>query len=401
MSRRPLRLEEFPDSPYATELCRGATTKPFAPALEAEYTAAHLQRVRWRLRLWHSLSAFIAVIFSVAEISRAGFNAFVSWLHLGLLLPIALTLVMIAWSRAYERYYLAVANALLPMFVGLIAAFIALSMARGNVEQLSALTINLVGLFFFAGLFYRAALIATATAFLSFICTALIVSLPIEVLLKSVVVMSLTSGVAGLIYFDVEKTYRISFLEGALLTELGTRDGLTTLMNRRAFDEHLLRVWKQALRDQRVLGVLMIDIDNFKEYNDTHGHQAGDEAICHVARAIQAYSRRPLDMAARYGGEEFSVILYDLPGEHVTDLAERLRQNIASIAGSPTVSVGAGIAVPTLGRTPQGLVLMADQALYEAKRAGRNRVVFKGVHDYQAQATGAFTAARLRRSQFY
>jgi diguanylate cyclase (GGDEF)-like protein len=287
------------------------------------------------------------------------------------------------------------------MFVGLIATFIALSMARGNVEQLSALTVNLVGLFFFAGLFYRAALIATATAFLSFICTALIVSLPVEVLLKSVVVMALTSGVAGLIYFDVEKTYRISFLEGALLTELGTRDGLTTLMNRRAFDEHLLRVWKQALRDQRVLGVLMIDIDNFKEYNDTHGHQAGDEAICHVARAIQAYSRRPLDMAARYGGEEFSVILYDLPGEHVTDLAERLRQNIASIAGSPTVSVGAGIAVPTLGRTPQGLVLMADQALYEAKRAGRNRVVFKGVHDYQAQATGAFTAARLRRSQFY
>lgn len=401
MSRRPLRLEEFPDSPYATELCRGATTKPFAPMLEAEYTAAHLQRVRWRLRLWHSLSAFIAVIFSVAEVSRAGFDAFLSWLHLGLLLPIAVILVMIAWSRAYERYYLPVANVLLPMFVGLIAAFIALSMARGNVEQLSALTVNLVGLFFFAGLFYRAALIATATAFLSFICTALIVGLPVEVLLKSVVVMSLTSGVAGLIYFDVEKTYRISFLEGALLTELGTRDGLTALMNRRAFDEHLLRVWKQALRDQRVLGVLMIDIDNFKEYNDTHGHQAGDEAICHVARAIQAYSRRPLDMAARYGGEEFSVILYDLPGEHVTDLAERLRQNIASIAGSPTVSVGAGIAVPTLGRTPQGLVLMADQALYEAKRAGRNRVVFKGVHDYQAQATGAFTAARLRRSQFY
>lgn len=401
MSRRPLRLEEFPDSPYATELCRGATINPFAPPLEAEYTAAHLQRVRWRLRLWHSLSAFIAAIFSATEISRMGFGAFLSWVHLGLLLPIALILVVIAWSRAYERYYLTAANALMPVFVGLVAAFIAMSMARGNVEQLSALTVNLVGLFFFTGLFYRAALIATATAFLSFICTAIIVSLPLDVLLKSVVVMSLTSGVAGLIYFDVEKTYRISFLEGALLTELGTRDGLSGLMNRRAFDEHLLRVWKQALRDQRVLGVLMIDIDHFKEYNDTQGHQAGDEAICHVARAIQAYSRRPLDMAARYGGEEFSVILYDLPAEHVTDLAERLRQNVASIAGSPTVSVGAGIAVPTLGRTPQGLVLMADQALYEAKRAGRNRVVFKGVHEYQAQATGAFTSARLRRSQFY
>jgi diguanylate cyclase (GGDEF)-like protein len=401
MSRRPLRLEEFPDSPYATELCRGATIKPFAPPLEAEYTAAHLQRVRWRLRLWHSLSAFIAVIFSVAEILRVGIGAFLAWVHLGLLLPIALTLVAIAWSRAYQRYYLPVANATMPVFVGLVAAFIAMSMARGHVEQLSVLTVNLVGLFFFTGLFYRAALVATAAAFLSFVCTAIIVSLPLDVLLKSVVVMSLTSGVAGLIYFDVEKTYRISFLEGALLTELGTRDGLTGLMNRRAFDEHLLRVWKQALREQRVLGVLMIDIDDFKEYNDTHGHQAGDEALSHVARAIQAYSRRPLDMAARYGGEEFAVILYDLPAEHVTDLAERLRQNVASIAGSPTVSVGAGIAVPTLGRTPQGLVLMADQALYEAKRAGRNRVVFKGVHEYQAQATGAFTAARLRRSQFY
>jgi diguanylate cyclase (GGDEF)-like protein len=399
MSRRPLRLEEFPDSPYATELCRGATTGPFAPRLEAEYTAAHLQRARWRLRIWHTLSAFLATVFCVADLSRVGIAAPIAWVDVGVLLPIAVGLAWVAWSNGYERHYLRAAGMLLPVFVGLIAAYVAMAMGRGGSEHLSVLTVNLVGVFFFTGLFYRAALIATASAFLIFICVALIVPLPFDTLLRSVVVMSLTSGVAALIAFDVEKAYRISFLEGALLTELVARDGLTGLMNRRAFDEHLMRVWKQALRDQRALGVLMIDIDHFKLYNDTHGHQAGDEIIRKVSQTIQAFSRRPLDLAARYGGEEFSVILYDLAAEHVTDLAERLRQNVAAAAGGTTVSVGAGIAVPTLGRTPQGLVLMADQALYDAKRAGRNCVVFKGIHDHQAQATGAFVAARLRRSQ--
>jgi diguanylate cyclase (GGDEF)-like protein len=181
-------------------------------------------------------------------------------------------------------------------------------------------------------------------------------------------------------------------------------------MNRRAFDEHLLRVWQHALRDQRSIAVLMIDIDHFKRYNDDFGHQAGDLALRSVARIIQGFARRPLDLAARYGGEEFAVILYDLALPHVQEMAESLRKGVQNLQIEPheaeaapgrevTVSVGVGLAAPVIGRTPQGAVQLADEALYEAKQAGRNRVVVKGTDAYMLLNTGAFTTRKDSRRQ--
>ena len=95
-------------------------------------------------------------------------------------------------------------------------------------------------------------------------------------------------------------------------------------MNRRSFDEHLPKVWQQALRDQCAIAILMIDIDHFKRYNDTHGHLVGDATLRSVAKAVQEVSRRPLDLAARYGGEEFAVILYGPTGQQALEMAERL-----------------------------------------------------------------------------
>jgi diguanylate cyclase (GGDEF)-like protein len=163
-----------------------------------------------------------------------------------------------------------------------------------------------------------------------------------------------------------------------------------------------LQVWQHALREQRQVAVLMIDIDHFKLYNDTHGHQAGDLVLRGVASAIQGFARRPLDMAARFGGEEFVVILYDLALPQV-QLADGLRKAVeglgiavqqsgASTAYGVTVSVGVSIAVPTIGRTPQGALQLADEAMYEAKQAGRNRVVVKGTEAYALLQTGRFKA---------
>ena len=151
----------------------------------------------------------------------------------------------------------------------------------------------------------------------------------------------------------------------------------------------------------------MIDIDHFKRFNDESGHQAGDLALRAVADVIAGLARRPLDIAARYGGEEFAIVLYDLAVEHVADIAERLRLGVQSlevndlrVAGGPefrvTVSVGVGVAAPTMGRTPQGAVQLADEALYEAKGAGRNRVVMKGTEIYGLLETGAFKAGKRR-----
>jgi diguanylate cyclase (GGDEF)-like protein len=402
MRTNRLNLEDFPDSAYAHELRRGLAHLRFEPPLEAEYTVAHLQHVRLRVRIWFSVTAVLAVLFTVDQVRRASLWSPVSLAHMGALVPCAVALVWLVWSRHYERFYLPAARVLVPIFGALIAAFIALALTDGRDEQLAALTVNLVAVFFFAGLMFRQGLLTSAIMIIAFVVSAFAVSLPYAMLLKSMVIMTLTSGIAAIVYWDVEQSYRRKFLEDALISELVARDSLSGLMNRRAFDEHLRRVWQHALRDQRLIAVFMIDIDHFKRYNDDLGHQAGDLALQSVARVIQGFARRPLDLVARYGGEEFAVILYDLGFAHIQDTAERLREAVQNLKIKPlgadvrsgpevTVSVGVGLAAPTIGRTPPGAVQLADEALYEAKKAGRNRVVIKGTEAYMLLDTGAFT----------
>jgi diguanylate cyclase (GGDEF)-like protein len=165
------------------------------------------------------------------------------------------------------------------------------------------------------------------------------------------------------------------------LEALAARDGLTGLANRRNFDERLLAEQRRGFRDQPPLSLLMIDIDCFKPYNDTYGHQKGDECLRAVARAIAGTLWRAGDFAARYGGEEFAVILPDTPMAGAAMIAERLRAAVENLAiahvGSTvsdriTLSVG-GVVASAPYLPPQQLLSGADAALYRAKRDGRNR----------------------------
>jgi diguanylate cyclase (GGDEF)-like protein len=200
---------------------------------------------------------------------------------------------------------------------------------------------------------------------------------------------------------------RREFLERSLMSQLLNHDSLSGLLNRRAFDEHLHQVWLNALTQRGSIAICMIDVDHFKRYNDAFGHQAGDAALSGIGALIREFvAQRPLDVAARYGGEEFSLILRDLSCEQLEQLSERLRQRVqaarlgtavsAGAGGGLTVSIGAAMVYPTLDRAPQGAVQLADEALYEAKRAGRNRVVVRGGEDYQQLRTGKFQAIRLQ-----
>jgi diguanylate cyclase (GGDEF)-like protein len=156
---------------------------------------------------------------------------------------------------------------------------------------------------------------------------------------------------------------------------ISTQDGLTGVPNRRHFDETLGREWRRAARSQRPLSLLMLDIDYFKYFNDTAGHQAGDECLRNVARTLLETLHRAGDMVARYGGEEFAVLLPETGAEHALQLAEVLRARIESL-GTVTASIGVATMVPPRdGSGGEELVRVADAALYEAKRLGRNRVV--------------------------
>ena len=159
------------------------------------------------------------------------------------------------------------------------------------------------------------------------------------------------------------------------LHALASTDGLTGIKNHRAFQESIRAEIAKAVRYGHPLSLLLLDIDNFKSYNDTFGHQSGDEVLKLVARIVAGFARRT-DQAARYGGEEFVVLLpeTDAPGARRT--AERIRAAIES-GEWPVRPVTASFGASTLlelETDPTQLVERADQALYASKRAGRNRV---------------------------
>lgn len=164
--------------------------------------------------------------------------------------------------------------------------------------------------------------------------------------------------------------------------EMAMRDSLTGVPNRRAFEEALEREWRLALRSQRTISLLLVDIDLFKQYNDRYGHLAGDASLRRVAEVLQQALKRPADLLARYGGEEFVLILPTTPGAGAREVAARLCKRVNQLGvrhdDSPTrnltISVGVASIVPSDDMAPDALISAADRALYTAKRKGRNRV---------------------------
>lgn len=168
------------------------------------------------------------------------------------------------------------------------------------------------------------------------------------------------------------------------LERLATRDGLTSVANRRSFDETLNTEWRRASRESRALSLLMIDVDYFKPYNDTYGHQSGDDCLRQIAAAMTGVVKRASDCVARYGGEEFSILMpaTELGGARI--VAERIRAAVealrlphsgSAVAEHVTVSIGVACMHIAAGGEPAAqLIAAADAALYRAKHAGRNRI---------------------------
>jgi diguanylate cyclase (GGDEF)-like protein len=162
------------------------------------------------------------------------------------------------------------------------------------------------------------------------------------------------------------------------LEEMATTDALTGLRNRRKFDSTIDSEWRRAIRGRTPLALLMIDADHFKAYNDTYGHQAGDQVLVGIAICISDSVHRAGDCAARYGGEEFAVLLPGLSAAEALTVAESIRLKVAMWSDEPqvtTVSIGVASLMPAATADWAELVGAADKALYAAKAAGRNRSV--------------------------
>ncbi len=227
-------------------------------------------------------------------------------------------------------------------------------------------------------------------------------NLAIVVITNFVFIGSATSALIGT--FLIERSLRQNYLQSRLLSVenrdleesnltlqyLSAIDGLTQIANRRSLDRSLAIEWQRARRKREPVGFIMADIDHFKMFNDTYGHQAGDECLRIVASLIKDHARRPGDLAARYGGEEFALVLTNSSAEQARIIAEQVRKKIMettikykkSVSTNITASLGVASMVPGIGQAnPDALILEADQAMYRAKRSGRNRVMVSGQPD--------------------
>lgn len=183
---------------------------------------------------------------------------------------------------------------------------------------------------------------------------------------------------------DVQELNERLALANKELEQLASVDGLTGIANRRRFDMTLEREWQRLTRDQKPFSLILGDIDYFKRYNDTYGHQAGDECLQKVCQACHDCAKRASDLAARYGGEEIAVILPDTDSIGAMYIAQEIRQRIRQLNikhdASPignliSMSLGVATITPHTQLKPNVLINQADMALYRAKQNGRNRIV--------------------------
>jgi len=170
-------------------------------------------------------------------------------------------------------------------------------------------------------------------------------------------------------------------LQFEIIRNMALTDGVTGIANRRRFDEALYSLWRQCLRDEQPLTLMLLDVDHFKAFNDHYGHLAGDECLKNVAQCIRQVLKRPSDLLCRYGGDELAALLPNTDKAGAEYLAAQLHQKLSNLAmphehstAAPWVSLSMGLAtqVPVPEQNPEGLLTRADQALYRAKHEGRN-----------------------------
>lgn len=384
-----------PASVYQRALEDGFPRLRFPPALEAEFEAfvgrASLRRVRWAAGLAFVLYGTFVLI-DLLTLPPALHRWTAPIRLLGIMpgfLWVALLTRRAGWETRLQRPI-----ALSSLVAGLgTVAVIAIALRQAYPLPYEGLLLVPLYVALLASLTWWRALAVNLITFAAFVAAELVWQSDPQARMYRCVFMLAANLVAAIGGYFLEHAARSAFLAQRLLDERARIDALTGLCNRRALDDHLQRLWRQALRERAELALAMVDVDHFKAFNDRYGHAEGDAALQAVARAVGAQARRPLDMAARYGGEEFMLAWYrPAPGADLVALGDGVRAGVVALdvphadgeGGRLTVSVGVASMRPTAAGTVQSLMEAADAALYAAKQAGRNRVRVRSLREAEA-----------------
>lgn len=380
--------EDFRDTPYGKQLLGGFRGLVFVPELEREFR----RYLGYQARLSQALGAclLLMVVGGYLYVEQRLFvHSDPQWLHeltLLRLLQMVPGIAILAMTVFHKRVRM-ISNRLFPLLlvmVGTVAARIDIQyeMTQPDLAFRYGAGLLIVCSFFFLGITFWRALLSAASIVLFDILIAAIILSPSEMQVHwiSVSYYLLLLIIGAISRYVHEYSQREQFLVRQLLGWVAQHDSLTGLANRRSFDAALKQTLLQARRDGQPLTLLLLDLDNFKAYNDSLGHPAGDALIRVFGEVLGRFSRRPMDLAARVGGEEFALLLFDCDAQAaqtiarqiLSALAERAVPHPAPVQGR-YVTTSIGIVMWQPGQTADQLYHAADAALYRAKQAGKNR----------------------------
>jgi len=374
-------------SPYGAQLRRGFRGLKFDGLLEKEFREFYVSQNLPRARL-SGLIALILVLAVTCIDLLLGSNTAgpLNTLRLGVLCPLLVAFGVVISVPAAQRYYTE-AVAVGVTLIGFVVIYITqVASLSGSSYVLAGLVLVVLYGCLFLGLLFNVAIAITGLLIGWHFVSGIFVGLPFNELYYSTAILGGAAVIGSVSTYNLEHALRTNFLETRLLNELAERDGMTGLYNRRIFDDYMQRLWRQSRRERAGVAIIFVDIDFFKIYNDLYGHQAGDDCLKKVAKCIARGAKRPFDFAARYGGEEFVLVLYGPPDDYARHVPEQIRRDVldlqiphadSNVGKHVTVSVGLSFATPETSRSLAGAIQTADEALYQAKREGRNRVVFK------------------------
>jgi diguanylate cyclase (GGDEF)-like protein len=401
--RFPLVPSDAHDTPAARQLAHGFAQLEFSEPLESEFRKLLRPKLLPWVRGGFAALAVLALLLWIADQLQLDTSLLPlsALLRLGTMLPLALLGFGITFIAARNESSTARWTTILLVATAVSAIVLDWYVARaGGTLMFSGLAaVLLVGLIAMGLRFWPAVDTAGALALAAVAVVAFAGWPASQVVAYALVLFAAVAGGAAASY-AIEHTIRVAWLQSLVIGHLGERDGLTGMFNRRMFDGFIGRVWEQAIEDKSLIVLMLIDVDNFRRYNDRFGLQAGDDCIRRVAGAVAACALRPLDFCARYSGIQFAIVLANPDRLYAEEVPQRVRQAVAALEiphpDSPngrdvTVSVGVALTVPRAIDSREDFIELAQAALRQAHDQGGDRVQAKESQSSLVQ-TGMFTA---------
>ena len=401
---------------FAARLCdlvaRFTPRLTFDEPLESEFRRWYAEHTRSRVRnaMWLAMGNMLVVMLAggpFREMRTAIFGPenelFVDVLRFGFIVPSCLAMLLVSYTELYRKWF-GITAQIVALVHALSFVVMDILMHPRGYSLSSWMPLVVLAPYFLFGMLHAQAVRTALLVVFAYAIGGELAGVTGPQRVFDMFVLAFACAIGGAVHFSFQRGVRRNYSAKQVLSESANRDILTGIHNRRLFDDHMQRLWQQAMRERVPLALLLVDLDHFKAFNDRRGHQAGDSCLAKVASVLPVAARRPFDLAARYGGEEFAVLLYDTRRDRVEEICRQLHASLQKAAlehpASPvsqhvTFSIGAACVEPNLGRHPEGFIQLADEALYAAKERGRNRTVIMD-REYETLTTGAFRIPRAR-----